>query len=71
MTFRDKMSSMRKVVKVWQHKKRQSDKLALQEIQKEMDDISKFLIANSLPFSMRCRLNELERNKQNILKEEA
>eukprot|EP00253_Pinus_taeda_P002472 PITA_02472 len=51
-------------------KKSQSDRLALQEIQKEMDDISKLLKANTLPFTLKCRLNELERKKQNILKEE-
>lgn len=53
-TFRDKMSSLRKVVKAWQHKKRRLDRLALQEIQKELDDISKLLKANSLPFSLKC-----------------
>jgi len=70
MTFRDKLSSMRKVVKEWQHKKTQADKLALQEVQKELDSISKVLDANSLPFSMRCHLNELERKKQYLLKHE-
>lgn len=46
------------------------DRLALNETQKEMDDISKFLKANSVSFSTRCRLNELEKRKQHILKEE-
>lgn len=64
------MSSMRKVVKAWKYIKRQADKLALNGIQKEMDDISQFLKANSVSFSMRCRLNELEIKKQHILKEE-
>ena len=70
MTFRDKLSFMRKVVKEWHFKKIHLDRLALQEIQRELDNITKVLDANSLPFDMRCRIKELERKKQKILKQE-
>lgn len=70
LTFRDKMATMRKVVKDWQIKKRHLDKKDLWEIQKELDSISKSLDANTLLFDIRCCINELERRKQKFLKQE-
>lgn len=46
------------------------NKKELREIQQELDSISGSLVANSLPFDIRCCLNELERRKQKILKQE-
>lgn len=62
-TFRDKMSSLKKVAKAWKIKKRQSNRTTLQGIQKKLNDISILLKANSLPSSLKCRINELEREK--------
>jgi len=63
LTFRDKMDVVRKVVKEWQIEKRKKDRQAIQETQRELDNIIKSMDANSCPFSMKCHIRELERKK--------
>jgi len=70
MTFRDKLSSIRKIFKKWQYKKRQQNRTTLREIQMELENILGVLAAHLLPFNMRCCIKELERKKQKILDQE-
>eukprot|EP00253_Pinus_taeda_P009171 PITA_09171 len=70
MTFRDKMESIRKVVKEWQFQKRQAIKKDLQEIQKELDSTAESMASNTLSFEMRCRIKDLQKKKMKILEQE-
>lgn len=70
LTFRDKLSSIRKFVKDWQFKKSQQNRTTLWEIQMELDNISRDLAAHSIPFNMRCHIKELQRKKCKILEQE-
>eukprot|EP00253_Pinus_taeda_P004767 PITA_04767 len=67
MTFRDKLAAIRKVVKDWKFKKIQRDRATFQETQRELDSIFKNMDANSLSFSMRCRIKDLERHEKNTI----
>lgn len=67
MTFRDKMDHMRKVVKEWQYKKRQSNNNDLWKIQKALDRASEAMVAHHLSFKMRCHIKELQKKKIKIL----
>eukprot|EP00253_Pinus_taeda_P022511 PITA_22511 len=70
LTFRDKLASIRKVVKEWQFKKRQLNKTSLRERQMEMDNISGVLVAHLPTFNMRCGIKELQKKKLKILEQE-
>lgn len=70
LTFREKLDAIKKVVKEWQLKKRQTNRTSLREIQMELDNISGALAADVLTFKMRCRIRELQKEKLKILKQE-
>lgn len=61
MTFRDKMDFVRKEVKESQFKKRQSNRLDLRKIQKELDYVSDAMASNNIYFQKRCHIKELQR----------
>lgn len=70
LTFRDKIAAMRRIVKKWEVRKKEKDKMTLTSIQQELDSILKHANANSLSFSMKCSIRDLERKKFELLKQE-
>jgi len=55
------------VVKNWQFKKRQSNRIDLRKIQKELDSASEAMNAHRLSFKGRSHIKEFQKRKIKIL----
>lgn len=72
MTFREKLASLRKVAKKWQHQKSKMDKQELNDIQMEMDNILNATDPNNFTLDIKGIISNLKKRKQKLLdKEEA
>eukprot|EP00253_Pinus_taeda_P029310 PITA_29310 len=63
-----KLGSLKSMVKKWKIQKKQINSVELKNIEKELVDIAETMTSNSIPWSSRNRIWELERKKQQILK---